>query len=297
MRIGLFGFGAVSSSIYHELNKYEDLYILIDENRLLKYKDGITINDKIYHPKFIIKGKVDVVFVAVKNYDLDNSLNDLEKFIDDNTIIIPLLNGIEAHDIIQNRFKNNKVLYGLIFVESNKNGTNIHTSKIINIFFGNKENKNKEKYLLDIKEILDRYDINNDIPENMIRAIWSKWMLNIGINQISALLNATYKQMYELKDLLYKIFEEVYLVSKAYNIGLTEEDVLKIKKRCDSFTSDRVTSLTIDFYNNDKNEMDVFGKKLIELAKNKNISIPVNETLYSLLKSKNDYKRKKELLS
>ena len=290
MKIGLFGFGAVASAIYNELNDYKDLYILIDEKRKLKYSDGIIINDKKYYPNFLTEGRVDLLFICVKNYDLKASLSDLKIFIDDKTIIIPLLNGIEAHDIIKSYYPNNNVLYGLIFVESNKNGNIVHTSKIINIFFGERNNIVKKDYLLDIKNILDKYNINNDIPENMIRAIWSKWMLNIGINQISALLNATYKQMAELKELLYKIFEEVYLVSKAYDIGLTEDDVLKIKKRCDNFTSDRVTSLTIDFYNKDKNEMDVFGKKLIELAKEKNISIPVNETLYALLKSKNDYK-------
>ena len=39
--------------------------------------------------------------------------------------------------------------------------------------------------------------------------------------------------------------------------------------------------------------MEIFGKRLIALAKAKNLSIPVNETLYSLLELKNKYKWKR----
>ena len=295
MKIGIFGFGAVGASIYNELHDYKDLYILMDGNRKEKYKDGITINGKNYNPNIITNGIMDLVIVSVKNYSLEEALPSLKNFIDTSTIILPLLNGITARDVILKYYPNNNVLYGLIFVESNKDGLNVETSKIINICFGEKNNEVIKDYLLEIKNIFDKYNVNNEICKNMLAKQYSKWMLNLGINQISALCNATYKDMSHplIKEVLYQIFGEVYEVSKAYNVGMSDDDYNKIKERCEHFTSNRVTSLTMDFNNNDRNELDAFSYTLLKLAKEKNIKCPVNELLYKLLKAKDDNNKRK----
>lgn len=299
MKIGIFGMGAVGSSILNEMGEYEKLYILANEERINKYNSTkLIINDKKFSPKYISKGKMDLVIVCLKNYHLEKSLSDIEKFVDDNTIILPLLNGIMAHDILANYFKANRVLYGVINVEANKINNIVKTSKIINLQFGYEYNNPIKPEILAIKEIFDKYNIRNNIYENMKRRVWLKWMLNMGINQISALCNATYKDMSHplLKELMTDIYKEVYNVSLAYNIGLTEDDLNETIKRMDYFDSDRVTSLTIDFYNNEQNELDSFSKTLISLAKEKNIATPINDILYKLLKSLDDNRRQKGLI-
>lgn len=291
MRIGIFGMGAVGLALYKELYGYDDLYILADENRIARYKSqAFIINDKEYYPNYSSNIKVDLVFVCVKNYQLEASLKDLETFVDDNTIILPLLNGITAHNVIQDYFKNNNVLYGVINVEANKKDNILKTSKIINLQFGEEYNEPIKDYLLEIDNILTKYNVNHKIYPSMKKRVWLKWMLNMGINQISALCKATYKDMSHplLKELMSDIFNEVYAVSQAYNIGLDENDLLETNKRCEAFTSNRVTSLTLDFYNSEYNELDSFSFTLIKLAEAKNIPVPVNMVLYKLLKSLDD---------
>ena len=221
---------------------------------------------------------------------------DIEKYVSSNTIILPLLNGIMAHDILQSYFKNNKVLFGVINVEANKVGNIIHTSKIINLQFGEEYNDDIKPYLKEISSIFTKYNVTHNIYPDMKRRVWLKWMLNMGINQISALLNVTYKQMTHpyILDIMFNIFDEVYAVAKAYNINLDDSDLEYTKNMCKSFTSNRVTSLTIDFYNNQYNELDSFSKTLIDLASKKNISVPTNELIYKLLKALDDNKNQKD---
>lgn len=292
LKIGIFGFGAVGSSIYNELKDYKELYILVDEIRKTKYqKMDLIINNQRIYPKFITSGIMDVIILSIKNYDLYDSLKEIKKFVGKNTTILPLLNGIDAHDILQDYFKYNNVLYGIINVESNKNNNICNTSKIYLIEFGNKYNFKLKYPLLELRHIFQKYNINNAIPHNMIRSMWNKWTLNLGINQLSALYNISYKEMNTEKylNILFNVFDEVYKVSLYYNIGLTKEDINHLKKRCLTFESDRVTSLTLDFYNKDKNEMDVFGKKFISLAKNANIDVKTNIDLYNKLKEKSHH--------
>ena len=295
MRIGIFGFGAVGITLYSQLDGYGNLYVLSPLNRLEKTKNEVFVNEIKYKPNVITTGLMDLIFVCVKNYDLDEAIVDLKPFIKKETIIIPLLNGITAREKILKAYPNNNVLYGLVYTESNKNDNVVTTSKIINLCFGEKDNTNPKEYLLDIKKILDKYRINNEIAPNMEAKCWTKWTLNLGINQISALMNATYNDMSHplLKELLYDIFNEVYEVSKAYNVGLKDEDIKSLHERVNNFKSDRVTSLTLDFNKGGKNELDTFGKTLIELAEAKNINVPVNKTIYRLIKSYDDMKNKK----
>ena len=76
---------------------------------------------------------MDLIIVCIKNYQLESSLNDLKPFINSKTVILPLLNGITAHERIKLYYPNNRILYGVINVESNKVGNICHTSKIINL--------------------------------------------------------------------------------------------------------------------------------------------------------------------
>lgn len=294
MKIGIFGMGAVGASLYHELYGYEKLYILVDEARGKRYKEeGFYINGVFYEPNCIHTGVMDLIIVCVKNYQLSKACDDLKPFIQDSTIILPLLNGITAHDDIQAVYPKNKVLYGVINVEANKTGNSIHTSRILNLQFGEEYNHPMSKEVGIIDSIFSQYKIRHRVYPDMKKRVWSKWMMNMGINQVSALCNATYKDMSHplLQDLIHDVFYEVYEVSKAYNIGLTEEDVEENILKCRDFSSDRVTSLTIDFNMGTQNELECFSPTLIRMARKKGIEVPVTMTLYRLLKSLDDKKQ------
>ena len=294
LKIGIFGLGAVGISIYKELNGYKELYALCDKNRIEAYsKNKIFYNGEILNINYTDNLIMDLVIICVKNYQLKDSINDLNKFINSKTIILPMLNGIEAHDYLKSIYKYNRVLYGVINIEANKIDNKVIASKIINLQFGDEYNYYLREPLIKIKKIFDNYNINNHIYHNMKRRMWTKWTLNIGINQISALNNYTYKDMSEpkVKEYLFHIFDEVYNVSLKYNIGLTLDDINDLKNMVNNFNSDRVTSLTVDFNKGGLNEIDSFGKKILELADNKNIDVPYNKDLYFKLKEK-DLNRK-----
>ncbi|MCR5647711.1 MAG: ketopantoate reductase family protein [Acholeplasmatales bacterium] len=296
LKIGIYGLGGVGCAIYNELQDYKELYVLVDEVRLEKYKkQELIINDKVVHPNYVSDGKMDLIIVSVKNYQLKDALPGIKPFLKSDTVILPLLNGITAHDVIKDYYPNYRVLYGVINVESNKVGNICHTSKIINLQYGDKYNYVLRWPLIEMRKIFNRYNINNHIYQNLQRRVWHKWTLNLAINQISALMDATYLEMSHplIIDTFNDIFDEVFEVSKYYNIGLTEEDIEEIKDRCKDFNSNRVTSLTIDVRNNRENELDYFGLELIKKAQAANIDARVNKTVYNLVKAYSENKKRK----
>lgn len=283
MKIGILGFGAVGISVYYELKNYKDIYILVDEARKEKYENTkFYVNENLITPNYVTNKVMDLVIVAVKNYDLDNALDSITPFVNKNTILLPLLNGIEAHDKIKERFPFNRVLYGVINIEANKNGNKIKASKIINLQYGDEYNYNLKAPLMFLRKLFNSYKINNNIYHDMKRRMWLKWMLNLGINQYSALYNMTYLEMNNKDSLeyLFNIYDEVYKVAQAYKINLTLDDLEYTKNMCRNFKSNRVTSLTDDVNNKRKDESYYFGHKLISLAEAKNIDVPYNKKIY-----------------
>ncbi|MCR5112399.1 MAG: hypothetical protein K6A63_00525 [Acholeplasmatales bacterium] len=296
LKIGIYGFGGVGCAIYHELKDYKDLYILVDEDRKKRYEsDGIIINDIKYNPNYITSGIMDIIIIALKNYQLKDSLEALKKFSNKYTVFLPMLNGITAHDVRKDYYPFNRVLYGVINVESNKIGNVCKTSKIINFQFGDEYNYVLRWPLRPLKKILDKYHMNNHIYHNMKRRVWDKWTLNLAINQVSALCNATYMDMSHplVKEVLFNMVDEIYEVSMYYNIGLTPDDILGLKNMINNFKSDRVTSLTVDFNKGGLNELSSFGETFLELAKKAQIETPVNKTVYNLLAGLDDNKKRK----
>ena len=94
MKIGILGFGAVGISVYYELKDYKDIYILLDEARKEKYENTkFYVNENLITPNYVTNKVMDLVIVAVKNYDLDIALDSITPFVNKNTILLPLLNG------------------------------------------------------------------------------------------------------------------------------------------------------------------------------------------------------------
>jgi len=48
----------------------------------------------------------DIVVVSVKGYDLENVTKDIDKITDENSIILPLLNGSDIYDRMRQHLKN-----------------------------------------------------------------------------------------------------------------------------------------------------------------------------------------------
>lgn len=290
MKIGILGAGAVGLALASYIYEVfpNDIYILAKDKYYDRYKDGIIVNDKTYHINVTNSLVMDYIIISVKNYDLDKALLDLKGFINDNTKILPLLNGIVAHDKIEKYYPNNIVYYGMIRIEANKLSQNkVICSPVTEIAFGNEWNKEITSDLLALKKVFDQSNIVNNIYPDMKRAVWKKWMLNVGINQVSALTGSTYNDMRseECRNLLSNLMAEVVKIALLEGVNLTMNDHKEFMDDLYTRTSDRVTSLTEDIRNKRKNEVDYFGLTVIELSRKHNIKSPYNEAIYWSLKA------------
>ena len=291
--IGAGAIGGVYAYSLHKLLGDNFAFIANGKRKERLEKEGLYLNGEHFNPKVVSSDKnttFDLIIVSVKNYQLQSAIEDMRNLVGENTIILTLLNGISARDVLQEEFKDNNVLYGLaIKIDAVKVGNKITQNSKAIIQFGDKYNKTMSEEVLAVKNLLNDAKINNQVFEDMIKTVWTKWMLNIGLNQVSAISAATYgviKNTPELLTLVDKAMKEVMNVSQVCDINLGDRNWQSVQDVISTLSGDGKTSLLQDVENKRKTEIEYFSGTLIKLAKEHNIEVPVNEVLYNFIKAK-----------
>ena len=118
--IGLIGLGAIGAPLAEMLYKeYGDKFVLVSDDRHSGWlKSGrIRINGAPFNPKVLCPAdyngeKLDVLFICVKNYSLESTFDEIRCMIRDDTLLMPLQNGLYSYDFLRSRFPENIVLEG-----------------------------------------------------------------------------------------------------------------------------------------------------------------------------------------
>lgn len=295
--VAMIGTGAVGGVYAMYLNnKYgSKFFVVADGIRKERIeKNGIKVNGSVYYPQVVSTGdvniKMDLILFAVKNYDLDQAIKDVKHLVKDETIMLPLLNGITASDQIREAYPKAKTLLGLSMgIDAIRSEDGIVNTDNGVVQLGYEDNTVIAPEVKEVHEYLTNAGIDSKVFLDMKRMLWRKWMLNVGVNQASAVTGAKFKyfgKIDELLTLFRKAMLEVLELAKAANVNLTIDDVNDIEKVIINFTPEGKTSMLQDVDALRRTEIDYFAGTVIEYGKKFNIPTPVNEVIYLTIKAK-----------
>lgn len=130
------------------------------------------------------------MIIAVKGYDLAQALKDIKYQVGPETIILPVLNGIDSEKQTADVYGQEHVLYSYMRVSiAMKDGKAEFDPEKGLIHFG--EEKNDPGHFSDkvlaVKELFDRCGIDYKIDPDMIKGLWFKFMCNVGENMTCAM--------------------------------------------------------------------------------------------------------------
>lgn len=290
--IGLGALGCAYASKLYLMNP-QGLKIIAGGERAKRYKEeGFLINGKRYDFSYVSPEEksqpADLILVTVKGYQLDQAVIDMKNHVGENTVILSLLNGITSEQIIGKAYGMDKMLYALSFgLTANREGNKIHFTSYGNISFGEKTNVTYSKKVQTVKEIFEEADIPFTIPENMMRSLWWKFMVNVGINQCSAVTRGRYRifqTMDEAKELMESAMWEVVRLSEKAGIHLNGTDIEKWYEILNALHPESRTSMLEDIECGRKTEVDIFAAAVCDMGEEYGIDTPVNRTLLNIIK-------------
>lgn len=290
----LCGLGAIGSiyAVKLQKNKKCNLKILLDEKRLYKYeKEGLDFNGKRYDFDYITPindehFKADLIIIAVKYTGLKDVIQNIKNFITKETLLISLLNGITSEDEILKEYPDLKVLYSyFVGHTSTRIGRKIIFDGIGNIIFGS-INKNYENEIKELETFFLKNNITYKIPEDINYARFCKFMMNVGLNQTSALTRANYA-IFQKKgtnyDFMLELFKEVSLIAKAMGVKNYKNLIPDALNYLNLMIPEGKSSMLQDIENGNKTEVEIFSKTIIQLAHKYNLNVPYNKIVYELI--------------
>jgi len=227
----------------------------------------------------------DLYLLCVKGYDLNNAVASISKNISTDTIVLPLLNGVDIYERIRPTLQKAIVSPACVYVSSSikKPGTIRQKGAEGHIIFG-KDPKHlgyNYKYLI---EFFNEMGVSNAWYDNPYPAIWEKYIFITAFSLMTAYSGKTIGAVLaddKLKRMTENIMEEVVLLGKTKNIDFKQDVVEKTLQKAKDFPYETKTSFQRDYEKgNTRNEGDIFGGILIRLAKENNISVPTITDVY-----------------
>lgn len=206
----IIGLGGVGGYFGFKINKYNEqdqdfnitfiarnqTFFSVKQRGLIihspEFTNNVTMPDAIYDDISAIS-EPDLVLICVKEYDLDNVCWQLNQVLTKNTILIPLMNGVNIGEKIRKIIPNHPILPSCVYVASHikVKGEIEHKGLAGKIILGIDKEYPKAKLEWVIK-LFQNSQINCDWKENPTADIWTKFLLVAGFGLITTKHNTSF---------------------------------------------------------------------------------------------------------
>ena len=258
--VAVLGAGAVGSYIIWGLDKKVKLGVIGEGERAKRLQKGCLINDQMYYPEVWSPTEahgVDLLIVSLKYCTLKDVLKSIQTIVDDHTIVMSLMNGVDSEEIIGEAIGKEHLMPSLIKIASRKeNGYRFDPETTIGIVFGELQAPYQSKRVQAIESLFENTGIHFRASEYIQEEIWSKFRLN---------------------------------VAHAKGIDLSKAD--SSSSRGSAVPASARYSTLQDLDAKRHSEIDMFSGALIKMGKELHIPTPYNEYTYHMIKAleeKND---------
>jgi 2-dehydropantoate 2-reductase len=290
--LGAGALGSVYASRFFEAGKFSIQFIAGGKRYDHLKNNGVTVNGKIFaipviHPKDDFSPS-DLIIVALKYHHLSEAIHDLQNCVGDQTMIISVMNGIDSEAFIGSIYGMEKLLYCIaVGIDALRESGQTSYTTPGKLIFGEARNDEISPRVQRVQAALDTARIPHETPVDMIRMLWWKFMVNVGMNQTSAAMRAPYGVFQTSPDaqaLMETAMQEVIQLAACVGVNLTEQDIADWYSFLNSLSPHGKTSMLQDIEAGRKTEIEIFAQKVVDLGKIHGIPTPVNQTLLQIIR-------------
>lgn len=292
--IGMGALGVLFGGILTKKLGKENVDFVVNKDRKARFfKYGLTSNGEacdFYLVDEDEKGRpADLLIFAVKGVDLESAIDSARNKVSDNTIILSLLNGVTSEEIIGEAFGFDKLVYCIAQgMDAVKIGNQLTYTNIGQLCIGimDEDPKMREK-LEKVANLFDRTAIPYKVEADIRHRLWSKFMLNVGVNQIVMIYEGNYgtvQRQGEARQLMIEAMEEARILANLEGINVSKNDLDQYVNLIDTLDPEGMPSMRQDGLLGRKTELDLFAGTVLKLAKKYKVKVPVNQMIFDRVK-------------
>jgi 2-dehydropantoate 2-reductase len=297
MKIAVLGLGGIGGVVGSCLaSKFDNIHFIARGKTLEKIKkDGLKLKSDILgtfsakpasvtdNPDEI--GIVDALIVCTKGYGLESAINQCQNIIGENTVILPLLNGINISSDVKKYTQKGICADGCIYVFANieEPGVIRQSGNMLKITAGIADGS-ENNTLKELISMFNKANIPSTYSENILVSAWDKYIMMCGNSLIFCYFDSPAGEIQPYKEKMefaYNIYKELSLLAKLSGVNIDENTAQKYTDTFLTLPKDTITSLYRDIKTgNPKTEFDSIIGKAYNISHSLNADTPCINAVY-----------------
>ena len=306
MRIGIIGIGGVGGYYggklamkYAGTGEHEVIFYARGAHLAAIRKDGLKLvtvdSEQTVRPTLATDnpaemGRLDLAIVCTKSYGLEEAAKAVAGNLHDNSVVLPLLNGVDITDRLRAVLPRGFVLYGGVFISSAIQGPGLvkQVGGTGQLFFGPAEKADVEKFR-PIEALLKGAGIKAELSADALLPLWTKYIF---IGPMAGVTSMTGKPFGEVlgnaddRATVEGMMREVEAVARKKGVNFPADIVQSSLGKAAAFAPATKTSMQLDYERGNRTELDIFIAYMVQAGKQLGIPVPLHEKVYAELKKK-----------
>lgn len=232
-------------------------------------------------------GPVDVVLVAVKGWQLPQAVATLRPLVGTDTLVVPMMNGVEAPDQLAATLGAEHVAGGLCGLLGEVVGPGHIRNQMALPFVTIGELDNARTPRVErLREAFARAGVQADIADDIRAALWEKLLFVGPLGAVGAATRApagVVRRLLETRALLEDAMAEVAAVARADGIAVSDSAVAGALDRVDGLPARATASMQRDILAGRPSELDAQVGAVVRAARAVGVAAPIHSYLYASL--------------
>lgn len=296
MRVGIVGTGGVGGLVSGLLAGRAEVGVLARGAHLDAIRrHGLRLSGTIGERTAVVVatdrgselGVRDVVFVAVKTFQLEAALPDLAAMIGAHTVVIPLLNGVDAWDRIGAAVGEDHVAGGIIYCNSwvAEPAHIAQLGTLRKVVIGERAGGTSAR-LREIAALFDGTEMACELEPAITARNWEKFIGFEPMAVVGALARATigtFREDPASRGVLVALMHEVVAIARARGIALADDAIARRLAIIDGLAPDATISMQRDLVAGRPSELLEQSVALVADARVRGVATPFHDTCVPLL--------------
>jgi len=290
-------FGGLLAKRYENNDEIEICFLARGEHLSQIRNNGLKVihgeNEFIARPAIATDkaaeiGLADYILVCTKSYDLDATIEQLKPCINENTILLPLLNGVESVERIKKLLPEITVWEGSVYIVSELKEPGIikNSGTVQKLSFGLDNTSNERLSFLE-KIFLDA-GIDTVLSDKISALVWEKFIFISAVGTATSYFDCSIGKILEENEVtLHQLIKEVTEIAKANKIPVDPEIATITMNKLKLLAYETTSSMHRDFKNRKpKTEVETLTGYVVWAGQRLGIETSAFNKAYQLLSMK-----------
>jgi 2-dehydropantoate 2-reductase len=232
-------------------------------------------------------GKVDVVLLGVKAWQVVESAQAMLPMIGAETAVLPLQNGVSAPEQVAQILGEDHVLGGLCQISAfiAEPGHIQHAGIEPYVAFGEPDNRPSRR-VARLQQAFERSGVKVEVPADIQAAMWEKYLFIAPLSGVGAATRAPVGVMRSLPPvhrLMQQFMEEIVAVAQARGVKLDDEAITRKMAFIDAMEASVTASMQRDMLAGKPSELEALVGEVVRMGQERIIATPASGFVYSIL--------------